>query len=211
MRLLIICLISFTCTGLLAQTKVIAFKSHSGNMANFKIALEENLFDIDNSNFGHAPQRDVKTAQLDSVIFVSDSVTFLVTSEFCKWQGQEEKDAKLWKPGKEKLINNPLFSRNHSLDSIKSVIAREYGFRNSVKQVVFVGYDNNKRKYKNKSLLPLFNPPNDNNPSPFGPQFIFIISLILVLSFLAAYITWKYYHWKEHKKENNFISTQSQG
>jgi hypothetical protein len=207
MRLLLICLISLINTSLLAQTKVIAFKSHSGNMVNFKITLEENLFDIDNSNFGQAPQRDVKSAQLDSVIFISDSVTLLVTSEFCKWQGQDEKEAKLWKPGKETLINNPLFSRNHSLDSIKSVIAQEYGFRNSVNQVVFVGYDNKPRKYKNNSIVPLVVSPNDNNQSPFGSQFVFIISLIFVLSLLAALIAWKYSQWKENKNGSTVMST----
>jgi hypothetical protein len=207
MRLLIICLICLTSNSLLAQTKVIAFKSHSGNMANFKIALEENLFDIDNSNFGQAPQRDVKTAQLDSVIFISDSVTLLVTSEYCKRQGQDEKEARLWRPGKEKLINNPLFSRNHSLDSIKGVISQEYGFRNSVDKVVFIGYDNKSGKHKDNNLLPVFVSPNDNNQSPFGPQFIFIISLVLVFSLLAALITWKYFQRKENRNGRTVIST----
>ncbi len=176
-------------------------------MANFKIAREENLFDMDNSNFGQAPQRDVKTAQLDSVIFISDSVTLLVTSEYCKRQGQDEKEAKLWRPGKEKLINNPLFSRNHSLDSIKGVIAQEYGFRNSVNKVVFVGYDNKSGKYKDNNILPVFISPNDNNQSPFGPQFIFIISLIFVLSLLAALVTWKHFQRKENRNGRTVIST----
>lgn len=208
MRLLIICLTSFIYTGLLAQTKVIAYKSHSGNMANFKIAFEENLFDMDNSNFGQAPQRNVKTAQLDSVIFISDSITLLVTSEFCKWQGQDEKEAKLWQPGQEIVKNSPLFSRKHSLDSIKGVISQEYGFRNSVNKVVFVGYDNKSGRYKDNNIIPILVSPNDNNnQSPFGPAFVFIISLIFVLSLLATLTTWKYYQWKENKNGKTVIST----
>lgn len=55
-----------------SQTKKIAFKSHSGNSANYSFALRNNLFDMNCSNFGQAP-RFIKTAKLDSVIFISDT------------------------------------------------------------------------------------------------------------------------------------------
>ncbi|MBK8953484.1 MAG: hypothetical protein IPM85_15695 [Chitinophagaceae bacterium] len=47
-------------SAVIAQTKKIAFKSHSGSAENFSIAFEENLFDMEFSNFGMAPQREVK-------------------------------------------------------------------------------------------------------------------------------------------------------
>ncbi|MCS3796299.1 hypothetical protein [Niastella sp. OAS944] len=46
-----------------AQTKLIAFRSHSGSNANFRTAVEKDLFDIGNSNFGI-----VEREKVDSVI-----------------------------------------------------------------------------------------------------------------------------------------------
>ena len=83
MKKITLVLMLLAASAALGQTKKISYKSHSGSPENFSVALEENLFDMDNSNFGMAPQRNVTTAQLDSVIFVSDSVAIMVTSEYC--------------------------------------------------------------------------------------------------------------------------------
>ena len=85
MKHFFILLLIATSASLSAQTKKIAFKSHSGSAENFAIALENGLFDMDGSDFGQAPDREIRSAQLDSVIFVSDSVTLLVTSVYCSW------------------------------------------------------------------------------------------------------------------------------
>jgi len=42
--------------GIGAQTKIIWHKSHSGNMDNFKILLENKNFNLEWSNFGRAPR-----------------------------------------------------------------------------------------------------------------------------------------------------------
>jgi len=138
--------------AVLAQTKKIAFKSHSGNTENFSLALENGLFDMDNSNFGHAPQREVVTAQLDSVIYVSDTMAILVTSEYCtrtnRSTSKPVSNPNLWKAGRETVYNHPLFSRRHSLDSIKKVIKEQYHFQNQVEKVVFVGLTTKKRNIR---------------------------------------------------------------
>jgi len=46
---LVACLFSIACFG---QTKLISHRSHSGSNASFRTAVENNLFDIGNSNFG---------------------------------------------------------------------------------------------------------------------------------------------------------------
>jgi hypothetical protein len=128
-----------------SQTKKIAFKSHSGNMANFENALATNLFDMDNSNFGVAPVRDIIDAQLDSVIFICDTAAIMVTSQYCRKRDRVtrvEQKQTLWNAGKDYVYHHPLFSRKHSLDSIKQVLQLQYYFKNPISKVVFVGYDN---------------------------------------------------------------------
>jgi hypothetical protein len=196
MKLLTTFLLCLVYTIAAAQTKKIAFKSHSGSMENFSTALEKDLFDMDNSNFGMAPQRDIISAQLDSVIYVSDSVVMLITSNYCSRTDRPNAKANnkpnLWTAGREMVYSHPLFSRNHSLDSIKQVIKSEYYFKNPVEKVVFVGYDNKKRKYKNSSVVPVTDVPGSNNQSPFDGQFITIISLILGASLVAGLAIWHY-------------------
>lgn len=40
------------------------------------------------------------------------------------------------------IQNHPLFPKQHSLDSIKQVLANDYNFQNQLETIVFVGYDN---------------------------------------------------------------------
>jgi hypothetical protein len=176
-----------------AQTKEIAFKSHSGTATNFKSILGNELFDTD-SDFGVAPVRTVKNAELDSVIFVSDSVAIMVTSDYCRHidvtTNQFETES-LWKAGSKKVYNHPLFSKKHSLDSIKDVIRLKYNFRNPVEKTVFVGYDNgDQQEY---FLTPAASTPGDDGPSTPGPSFIWMLGLILGLSLLGGWVSWKYW------------------
>jgi hypothetical protein len=206
MKKLIILFFCFVSIAAIAQTKKIAYKSHSGSAENFNLALSDNLFDMDNSNFGHAPQRDVVNAQLDSVIFVSDTVALIVTSKFCRRINQTEKQAKLWNSGKETMYKHPLFSRKHSLDSIKRVIKEQYNFQNSVEKVVFVGYDNKRKKYKGNTIIPVVPASGDNNNnSPFDGQFFLILSLITIFSLLGAFIAWWYYQQKQPNEQTIVI------
>ena len=214
MRYLLLLSGLFFLSGLSAQTKKIAFKSHSGSAENFSIALENNLFDMGNSNFGHAPDRTVRTAQLDSVIFVSDTLAILVTSEYCSRESRSSgipKGSTRWRAGREPVYSHPLFSRKHSLDSIRTVVKEQYNFQNQVDKVVFVGYDNKKtktkkNKNKNNMVAPLVTEPGDNNQSPFGPAFIVMASLVVFLSLVAGLGFHYYSRWKKSSM-NNDIAT----
>jgi hypothetical protein len=155
-----------------AQTKKIAFKSHSGNMANYACAVSQNLFDIENSNFGVAPTREIIEAKLDSVIFICDTAVIMVTSSYCtkkNWRSTIQEKTKLWKAGRETVYYHPLFSKKHSLDSIKNILKTQYYFKNPIDGVKFIGYDNTKDSCKNdgyisKSVnLPTSTPNNIDN------------------------------------------------
>lgn len=134
---------SFSSSG---QTKLIAFKSHSGNSVYFLNSISENLFESNFSNLGDAPERRVINSKLDTVIFLDEHKSVIVTSEFCReFHSNNTTD---WKPGKDTLINNPVFIISN-LDSIKSNLKKDYYFRNNIDSVVFLKYDAKKKTYKN--------------------------------------------------------------
>src|SRR5215213_6963470 len=95
---LVLCLLTAVFSK--AQTKLIAHKSHSGTAATFKIAYETGSFDIENSNFGMAPERMVTNSSLDSVIFISDTVAIMVTSEYCRRRNSTQAATTKWRAGK---------------------------------------------------------------------------------------------------------------
>lgn len=178
----------FFSTVCFSQTKLISHKSHSGSDAEFRIALEKNWFDAENSNLGVAPNRRERNAVLDSVIYVSDEKVILVTSEFCVESNHEDYkilNSKKWSAGKETVYNHKLFSKKHALDSIKEVLKTQYSFRNDIDKVVFVGYDNQAKKTnkRKKSLIPI-----SGYNFPSKPLLILLLTL---LSSLLALFVWK--------------------
>ena len=186
MRVIFFLLFCTNIQTLKAQTKKIAFKSHSGNMAYFHLALESNSGDIENSNFGMAPEPMVKSAQLDSVILISDSVAVMKTSKYCRWKEQPESEARRWKGGgADTVINHPLFSGYLSLDSIKTILRTQYHFRNPVEQVVFVGFEEPVTSNRQKIEL-LIAGSHNNDHTRFDGRFMIMTSLIFGLICFGA-------------------------
>ena len=187
-QLFIVILISIS-TSLLAQTKEIAFKSHSGNMANFSIAVHNELFNSEESNFG-LPSEKI-TYRLDSVIYLSDSVSVLVKREYRQPYNGPGKTAKLWGVKKDTLYKDPLFGRKHSLDSIKTILKTGGQYVNPVNKMVFIGFDN--KMSKKNIILPVSFKNDDNNNLPFDRKVFLMLGAILVLSLLGGWFSWKYY------------------
>jgi len=203
MRLLFIALFSIMTNGLMAQTKEIAFKSHSGNMKNFKVALENELFDTEEANFGLPP--DKKTYKLDSVIYISDTVAVLVTRTYSRPYKAPADSNKLVKSGKDTVYNDPLFMRQHSLDSIKKVLKANGKYINPLNKTIFIGFDNNKKNetkakisnnqqpVKNMILPVITKENNNNNNTPFDNQLILILGTIIAVSTAGGWLSWKFY------------------
>ena len=82
----VLALLIFCEVELNAQTRRIAFKSHSGSESNYRQMLENHLFNHELSNFGVGPEPMVQNAHLDSIIFLPDSKVLMVTSYACKWR-----------------------------------------------------------------------------------------------------------------------------
>lgn len=181
----------FSLSAISAQTKLISHKSHSGSNKNFSLALNGNLFNINESNLGHAPNRLVENASLDSVIYVSDNEVILVTNKHIVDSSEKTFDSAIWIPGRETLIDNPLFSKKNSLDSIKQVIKKQYNFKNDIDKTVFVGYDNQnkliKKDKKEKSIIPV-TPINNDKPNKG--------LLILAIGLFSFLMTWAIYKLK---------------
>lgn len=128
-----------------SQTRLIAFKSHSGHVENFAAAVSDDLFDANFSNLGVVPQKYVKDAKLDSVIILNDEESILVTSSARKFVDKGVK--REWKPGRETVRNHKLFSKKN-IDSVKTVLKRDYHFINDMDSVVFMEYDQQNKSYK---------------------------------------------------------------
>lgn len=94
------------------------------------------------SNLGHRPNPTITTAKLDSVIYVNEDESILVTSSSCKWRDGSESE---WKPGREKVTNNKLF-KSKNLDSIKAVLKENYYFQNNIDEVKFINFEKPTRK-----------------------------------------------------------------
>lgn len=157
------------------------------------------------ADFGLPVPKDIKTYKLDSLIYVSDSVSVMVRKEYSRLNTEPASAAKFTTTRIDTMYSDPLFSRKHSLDSIKNVLKTNYAFINSVNKVVFVGYDNKKNKEKNKNkdtdkemknnIIPVTMIDNGSgNPgSPFDKTLGLMLGTILLLALVGGWLSWKLY------------------
>lgn len=135
----------FSSCQVLSQTKLISYKSHSGDMKYFEKNIVENSFNTNYSNLGVAPQRYVTNSKLDSVIIIDDKKSVIVTSNYCKIRGNSNPEK--WKPGRDTVYNHPIFS-DDNIDNVKKVLKSEYNFQNDIDSTVFLKYDKKTKEYK---------------------------------------------------------------
>jgi hypothetical protein len=168
-----------------AQTKRIAFKSHSGNSEHFKQALSAALFENEGSNFGIAPERYVTFAHLDTVIFINDTTVELVTSHHSNFVDDYRTSThpNLWKPGHEIVVNHPVFNSEKTIEEMKEIVQKTYHFKNDISKVVFIGEPkavkkNIKSKQKNTLKNGFLHSGNPFFLFLFGAGMISIISFV---------------------------------
>ncbi|MFY1047140.1 hypothetical protein [Chryseobacterium sp. GP-SGM7] len=128
-----------------AQTKLISYKSHSGDMEYFEKSIVENRFNTNYSNLGMRPERYVTNSKLDSVIIIDDKKSVIVTSNFCK-NTRNNKNEK-WHPGRDTVYNHPVFSQEN-IENVKKELKRDYNFQNDIDSTVFLRYDKKTKEYK---------------------------------------------------------------
>lgn len=135
----------FSSCQVLSQTKLISYKSHSGDMKYFEKNIVENSFNTNYSNLGVAPQRYVTNSKLDSVIIIDDKKSVIVTSNYCKIGGNSNPEK--WKPGRDTVYNHPVFSQEN-IEAVKKELKRDYNFQNDIDSTVFLKYDKKTKEYK---------------------------------------------------------------
>ncbi|MFI5172954.1 MAG: hypothetical protein ACHQFW_11215, partial [Chitinophagales bacterium] len=121
-----------------AQTKKIAHKRHSGNEATFLIALKTNDFVIANSNFGLAPGMEYMGKTLDSVISISDSTTVFVTHQTWPLTNNSSNDTLV--QIRDTIYSAQIISPTMSLDSVKTIINRDFYFYIPTDTVKYIGF-----------------------------------------------------------------------
>jgi hypothetical protein len=170
-----------SCISGFSQTKLIAHKSHSGSEASFHSAYKNNFFDLGNSNFGNIPDRTVTTASLDSLIFISDTIAIMVTSEYCKRLRDPKREKTIWRAGKDTVYNHPLFTKKYSIEHIRNYLKQYYHFQNPVDSIKII--DQQQEEQQEYQTVPVASPgSNDDGPAGNHPYlwigFIFLLSLI---------------------------------
>ena len=141
------CLFSVTCFG---QTKLISFRSHSGSSANFRKAVEHNLFDIGNSNFGYPVRRFDK---VDTVILKANNKIIILTKRYVMVEGRHDADDITYIRDTITKASYTNFFLANSIDSLKTEIRVMYRKKYRIVNLdstLFIGFD--KLKQKKRSL-----------------------------------------------------------
>ena len=171
-------------------------------MDNFPIALENSLFDSEGSNFGNPPYK--KIYHLDSIIYISESVSVLVKKEYqYPWNGSKD-SAEFIRTTKDTLLNDPVFTKKNSLDNIRHLLKKELFYEYDIKNTILVGYDKKKtiKKKNNNSnntnkqngIYPIVTTSdNTDNNSPFDTAMLKALAVIFLLALLGAWLSAKFY------------------
>jgi len=155
MKINILLILLFASLMCQAQTKLIAHKSHSGSVHSFSKAYQNNLFDVNCSNFGLPGNRNIVV--VDTIMAVNDSITIVKMreSDVCYPYGTDYRNLEKsdFNRRTEKLINHKLFNKNNSVKLIKhsknKTICCFYmksrqdswiTFSNPIKKIVFIGF-----------------------------------------------------------------------
>jgi hypothetical protein len=200
--LLIICLMIGS--SMLAQTKLIAFKSHSGSSGEFYELLVKRDIDLMCHNLGMAPQRIVQSAELDTVIYINDSTSIMITSQVCRDLNRTMYSNNIWSAGSDTVYNDDVWN-NENPEEIKKKLKKDFYFKNNIDSVVFIGFPEEEEIDPNKAAGGIKDendelaPPISNHPTPGMGLPIAIISVFITAVFIGL-ISWR----KEHFKNSSF-------
>ena len=204
MRTLSTVILSLLCGIIFSQTKLISHKSHSGSNENFRVSVEENLFDIGDSNFGKITNEYTENYEkIDTIIKISNTKIVRVKSNYYQVFERTDK-SKVGKLEYLNMVRDTITVENANLisnDKLKTLAKTE---RKNIKtidtnKVIIVNFkekslkevNQEKRKAKKKkAILPIV----ESKPNfPSKPLLIFAL---ISLTSLVAFFTWKTTNYK---------------
>ncbi|MCE3075784.1 hypothetical protein [Chryseobacterium gwangjuense] len=170
--------------NLLSQTKLISYKSHSGNMEYFEKSIVEDSYNTNYSNLGIRPEPYIINSKLDSVIIIDDHKSVIVTSVFCK--SEITPFSKKWKPGRDTVYNHAVFS-SQNIDSVKNVLRKNYHFQNNIDSTVFLKYDQKTKQYRPISAKKTVKTAEIKGLNLRAKMLYYFVLSIAVLAFVFTY------------------------
>jgi hypothetical protein len=189
-------LFAFFATFAHSQTKLISHKSHSGSNATFATALENDLFDIEESNFGLSPMTIENYLKLDTVVYLSKKKIIRVTSEYTQRFNKRNKQkcsadelVKIRKDTfeitpKSKKIGLTATEVQTNLDSLKI-------YNNNLSETVYKNFDaKSKRKINRKKKSSIF----------IMPTFPKIHNSFLMIGFVGLAAVLVYFAFEKSKR-----------
>jgi len=135
MRTLSSLALMFLSLACFSQTKLISHRSHSGSNTNFRTAIENNLFDIGNSNFGLSISYVEK---VDTVILKSPNTIFISRKKYRIINGSVNKVTTL--TDTLNRANSLQFFKAKNIDSLKKEIKKTYKLIN-LDSAKFIGFN----------------------------------------------------------------------
>jgi hypothetical protein len=191
-KLILAFLVAFATIGN-AQTKLISHKSHSGSNETFALAVENDLFDIGESDFGLWSMEIEDVVKLDSVIYISENKVIRVSSEYTlryrTGRKQQCTKPELTKIRKDTVVIKPKSVRKGlTIKELKtnSDFLKTY---NDTSQTVYNGFDDKSKKEKTKKKKSFV--PFTTSNKPNFPSYLLTIAVLSLLSVLVHYLSLK--------------------
>ncbi len=168
-----------------SQTKLISHKSHSGSDQTFAIAVENDLFDIGDSNFGYVIRTE-NFVKLDSVIYISENKIVRVSSEYTQRYKNSNKQKcsadELTKIKKDTIFIKPKsIKKGLTVKEVKANLDSLKIYNNNLNETIYKGFD--KKSKSKKSIIPLF------INFPDIPNSFFLVIILSFFSILVYLIT----------------------
>lgn len=169
----------FSSTILFSQTKLIAYKSHSGNLDHFETSVSKNLFDANDSNLGLPPT----ILKIDSVIFLENNKAKIISQT--KRFSREE--------GVRRVETIPFKNSGKHIDKvlIDSLIYRNYDFISNKDSIVFLKYNQKKNSYKKVKFSKQKPQIKKSEIKNSGLWNAGLILLVFLISAFAALNSWR--------------------
>lgn len=183
----------FVNTFLFSQTKLIAYKSHSGNMNHFETSVSKNVFDTNDSNLGIRMEYEYEN-KIDSVILLdNDKAVVIVKTKRLKTEKEyREVDT---------ISVKTMGEKNSFIDSlflVKDEIMKKRGISSVNDAIIYLRYNKQNKTYKN---LKKETPKPQIKKSEIKKESLLKNGLIIFVFIISGFIA--LHSWRKNRQHEN--------